>query len=58
MSSPCGRFFLHAVIRFLTESGTGDDVFLVGDACDELKGVKPQSSLKVVPRGPKLEGED
>ena len=37
--SPCGRFFLHAVMRFLLESGTEDDVFLVGDACDELEGV-------------------
>ena len=36
--SPCGRFFLHAVMRFLLGSGTEDDVFLVGDACDELEG--------------------
>ena len=37
--SPCGRFFLRAVMRFLLESGTEDDVFLVEDACNELEGV-------------------
>ena len=37
--SLCGRFFLHAVMRFLLESGTEDDVFLIGDACNELEGV-------------------
>ena len=29
--SPCGRFFLHAVMRFLIESGTGANIFFVGD---------------------------
>ena len=37
--SPCGRLFLHAVMRLLLGSGTEDDIFLVGDACAELKGV-------------------
>ena len=30
MSSPCGKFIIHAVMRFLIESGTEDDVHLVG----------------------------
>ena len=62
MSSPCGRFFLHAVMRFLIESGTRANIFFVGvvwvATAVELEGVYPQPSLKVVPRAPKLEGED
>ena len=42
--SPCGRFFLYAVMRFLLGSRTEDDVFFVKDACDELEGVQPAAS--------------
>ena len=53
MSSPCGRFFLHAVMRFLIKSGTGADIFFVGDAL----AVTAVNS-KLVPEEPELGVED
>ena len=53
MSSPCRRFFLHAVMRFLIESGTRADIFFVGDAL-AVTAVE----LKSGTGEPKLGGED
>ena len=45
-------------MRFLIESGTRVDIFIVGAVwvatAAELKGVYPQPSLKVVLRAPEL----
>ena len=53
MSSLCGRFFLHAVMRFLIESRTGADILFVGDAL-----VITAVELKSGTGEPKFGGED
>ena len=62
MSSLCGRFFLHAVMRFLIESGTRADIFFVGDmwaaTAVELKGVYTLLSPKLIPGRPGLGSND